>query len=108
MGVGFTMMPLSTLILSGVQARDTGSASGLLQTMQQIGGSLGLSILVTVFGTASRHAGGDAGEVFTAGATAAFAAAAVFTGLALLLVLAVRTPQRQSGRRSALRSAGRG
>lgn len=94
-GVGFTMMPLNTLILTGVQPRDAGSASGLLQTMQQIGGSLGLSILVTVFGTAARHAGGGAGEVFTAGATAAFAAAAVFTGLALLLVLAVRAPSKR-------------
>jgi EmrB/QacA subfamily drug resistance transporter len=89
-GIGLTMMPLNTLILSGVRPQDAGSAAGLLQTMQQIGGSLGLSILVSVFGTATRHTG--AGSDFVHGASAAFAAAAVFTALAWLLALAVRAP----------------
>lgn len=86
-GVGFTMMPLNTFILSGVEPRDAGSASGLLQTMQQIGGSLGLSVLVTVFGTVARHAHG---APFIHGATAAFAMAAVFTGLAWVLVMGLK------------------
>ncbi|MFF7198032.1 MFS transporter [Streptomyces sp. NPDC093221] len=89
-GVGFTMMPLNTFILSGVEPKEAGSASGLLQTMQQVGGSLGLSILVTVFGTVSRHAHS---EPFIHGATAAFTAAAVFTALSVALVLALRSPK---------------
>ncbi|MEV6005316.1 MFS transporter [Streptomyces sp. NPDC051976] len=89
-GVGFTMMPLNTFILSGVGPKDAGSASGLLQTMQQIGGSLGLSILVTVFGTVSRHAHTSP---FIHGATAAFSTAAVFTSCALVLVLALKQPR---------------
>ncbi|MEU6851041.1 MFS transporter [Actinacidiphila alni] len=89
-GVGFTMMPLNTFILSGVEPKEAGSASGLLQTMQQVGGSLGLSILVTVFGTVSRH---SRKEPFIDGATAAFTAAAVFTGLSVALVLALRSPK---------------
>jgi EmrB/QacA subfamily drug resistance transporter len=89
-GVGFTMMPLNTFILSGVQPKDAGSASGLLQTMQQVGGSLGLSVLVTVFGTVSRHHRGDP---FIHGATAAFTMAAVFTALSVALVLSLRPPR---------------
>jgi hypothetical protein len=41
--------------VSGVQPHETGAASSLLNVTQQIGGSLGLSILVTVFGAASRN-----------------------------------------------------
>ena len=88
-GMGWTMMPLNTFILSGVEPKDAGSASGLLQTMQQVGGSLGLSVLVTVFGTVSRHAHSDP---FIDGATAAFTMAAVFTAVALVLVLILKRP----------------
>ncbi|MFG1810668.1 MFS transporter [Streptomyces sp. NPDC049040] len=90
-GMGWTMMPLNTFILSGVAPKDAGSASGLLQTMQQVGGSLGLSVLVTVFGTVSRHHRDDP---FIHGATAAFTLSAVFTSVALLLVLSLRQPPR--------------
>src|SRR5882757_2113647 len=87
LGVGFTMMPLTTFVLGGVAPKEAGSAAGLLQTMQQIGGSLGLSILVTIFGTVSRHAHDDA---FIHGATAAFTMAAVFTALGLVLALSLK------------------
>jgi EmrB/QacA subfamily drug resistance transporter len=90
-GMGWTMMPLNTFILSGVEPKDAGSASGLLQTMQQIGGTLGLSVLVTVFGTVSRHHRTDP---FIHGAAAAFTLAAVLTGLSVLLVLSLRQPAR--------------
>jgi EmrB/QacA subfamily drug resistance transporter len=90
-GVGFTMMPLNTFILSGVEPKDAGSASGLLQTMQQVGGSLGLSVLVTVFGTVSRS---HRTQPFIHGATAAFTMGAVFTGLAVLLVLSLKPQPR--------------
>ncbi len=91
-GAGWTFMPLNTFILSGVGPKDAGSASGLLQTMQQVGGSLGLSVLVTVFGTVSRHSHG--GHPFIDGATAAYTMAAVFVGLALVLALCLRAPSR--------------
>lgn len=55
-GMGLSFTPLSVIILSGVAPSDSGSASGLLQTMQQVGGSLGIAILVTQFGAASRGA----------------------------------------------------
>ncbi|MGW5353827.1 MFS transporter [Streptomyces sp. NPDC004031] len=90
-GIGLTMMPLNTVILSGVAPADAGSASGLLQTMQQVGASLGLSVLVTVFGTVSRHHRQDP---FIHGVDAAFALAVVFVAAALALVLALRLPSR--------------
>jgi EmrB/QacA subfamily drug resistance transporter len=55
-GLGLSFTPLSVVILSGIETGDSGAASGLLQTMQQVGGSLGIAILVTWFGIASRDA----------------------------------------------------
>jgi EmrB/QacA subfamily drug resistance transporter len=55
LGMGLLFVPLTILAVSGVERHETGAASSLLNVTQQIGGSLGLSILVTVFGTASRN-----------------------------------------------------
>lgn len=48
-GMGLVFVPVMLLSVAGVASEDTGAASGLLNSMQQIGGSLGLSILTTVF-----------------------------------------------------------
>ncbi|WP_030202408.1 MFS transporter [Streptomyces sp. NRRL S-87] len=53
-GMGLQFVSLTLMALSRVPDQESGAASGLLNAMQQVGGSLGLSILVTVFGTASR------------------------------------------------------
>ncbi|MEV6110743.1 MFS transporter [Streptomyces sp. NPDC051940] len=79
-GMGLTVMQLNTLILAGVLPGEAGSASGLLQTMQQVGGGLGVAVLVTV----------SAGRAFTDSVAAAYAGAAVFAGLALVVMCAVR------------------
>jgi EmrB/QacA subfamily drug resistance transporter len=54
-GMGSLFVPLTIVAVSGVERREAGAASSLLNVAQQVGGSLGLSILVTVFGTASRN-----------------------------------------------------
>jgi Na+/melibiose symporter-like transporter len=54
-GMGLNFVTLTLTAVSGVAQEDSGAASGLLNATQQVGGSLGLSILVTVFGTASRN-----------------------------------------------------
>jgi hypothetical protein len=54
LGMGLNFVTLTLTAVSGVAPEDSGAASGLLNATQQVGGSLGLSILVTVFGTASR------------------------------------------------------
>jgi EmrB/QacA subfamily drug resistance transporter len=48
-GAGLGFMPLTVAMLSEVAPEHAGSASGLLQMGQQVGGSLGLAVLVTVF-----------------------------------------------------------
>jgi predicted MFS family arabinose efflux permease len=55
LGMGLLFVPLTIVAVSGVEPHEAGAASSLLNVTQQVGGSLGLSILVTVFGTASRN-----------------------------------------------------
>ncbi|AXI80104.1 MFS transporter [Peterkaempfera bronchialis] len=55
LGLGLTFVTLTLTAVSGIAEKQVGAASGLLNATQQVGGALGLSILVTVFGTASRH-----------------------------------------------------
>jgi EmrB/QacA subfamily drug resistance transporter len=47
-GIGFSFVPISIAALSGVTGREAGLASGLINTAQQVGGALGLAILITV------------------------------------------------------------
>jgi EmrB/QacA subfamily drug resistance transporter len=47
-GLGLTFVPITLLATSGVDADDSGLASGLFNSAQQIGGSLGLAILSTL------------------------------------------------------------
>ncbi|MDC2957161.1 MULTISPECIES: MFS transporter [Streptomyces] len=51
-GMGLNFVTLTVTAVSGVAQHEAGAASGLLNAMQQVGGSLGLSILTTVFGSA--------------------------------------------------------
>ena len=55
LGMGLLFVPLTVVAVAGVPPHEAGAASSLLNVMQQVGGSLGLSILVTAFGTASRN-----------------------------------------------------
>ncbi|MGV9247582.1 MFS transporter [Streptomyces sp. NPDC003710] len=55
LGMGLNFVTLTLTAVSGVAQHEAGAASGLLNATQQVGGSLGLSILTTVFGTASRN-----------------------------------------------------
>ncbi|NNN21204.1 MAG: MFS transporter, partial [Acidimicrobiales bacterium] len=53
-GMGLTFVPLTLTAVSKVELKEAGLASALLNTTQQIGGSLGLSILVTISIAASK------------------------------------------------------
>ena len=48
LGAGTCFLPLSATILGGVPREDAGAASGMLQTMQQTGGALGVAALTSV------------------------------------------------------------
>ena len=57
-GMGLAMVPLTTAALAGVRPEDSGAASSMVNVTQQVGGALGLAVLVTVFGAASRASAG--------------------------------------------------
>ncbi len=47
-GMGMTFVPLTLTAVHHLRDEDTGIGSGVLNTMQQVGGALGLSLLATV------------------------------------------------------------
>lgn len=61
LGLGLFVAPLSNVVLAGISGRETGSASGVLSTLQQVGGALGVALIgVLLFGLLSSHAGAAA------------------------------------------------
>jgi EmrB/QacA subfamily drug resistance transporter len=83
LGMGASFMPITVLALDGVEPEHTGAASGLLQTMQQLGGAVGLAVVASVF--AGRSAQGfDPALRAGYGAATVLAALALVSGLTLL------------------------
>ncbi|SNY72564.1 drug resistance transporter, EmrB/QacA subfamily [Paractinoplanes atraurantiacus] len=48
-GMGLAMAPFFNIVLSGVDDEETGSASGALTSVQQLGGAFGIAVLGTIF-----------------------------------------------------------
>ncbi|GAA2730147.1 MFS transporter [Streptomyces nogalater] len=108
-GTGMMFMPLTMIGVSGVDPAESGAASGVLNAMQQVGGSLGLSILVTVYGTATRNASGDPAHVLTSGVSTAFGTAALFALGALIIAgVLIRTPAMPAAPKADLDGSGPG
>jgi MFS transporter, DHA2 family, methylenomycin A resistance protein len=86
-GVGgaFTVPPIASLILDSVPGQLGGTASGVLNTFRQMGGSLG----VAVFGAVV-----NASVAFEHGLRISFAAAAVLVAIAAAGTLVLRTSAR--------------
>ncbi|SNQ48645.1 Puromycin resistance protein pur8 [Frankia canadensis] len=57
-GMSLVVLPVTVLATSGVAPTEAGLASGLLNMGRQIGGALGLAILVTVATTVTNHTHG--------------------------------------------------
>jgi EmrB/QacA subfamily drug resistance transporter len=114
-GMGIAFVPLTITSLAGVAPEDSGAAASMVNVTQQVGGALGLAILVTVYGSASRaaarhplaHAGpvAQAHHVLIHGMATAFTVAAVFDLCALLVVVAVIRGQRRARPASTAESA---
>ena len=103
-GIGLSFMPLNVTILSRVAPTDSGVASGLLQTLQWTGSSLGLAILTTAFAHGSGVTGKSSANLVNPstaalvdGFTAAFTVATGFAVLTLLIaVFGLRSPAKGS------------
>ncbi len=92
-GAGAAFTPLTASGVAGVPAQDAGAASGLVNVAHQLGGSLGLGVLVTVFAAAA-PSGLDARELLAHRVSTSLTAGAVMLALALAVVLvAIRRPR---------------
>jgi EmrB/QacA subfamily drug resistance transporter len=99
-GMGLVFVPITLMATGGVSDNDSGLASGLFNTAQQVGGSLGLAILSTLAAsrTSSVLGGLHGSAAAAASATArvsgyrvAFLAAALMLGAgAVLMAVVVR------------------
>jgi len=112
-GLGLTFMPLTLAAVSQVDEGDTGIASGVLNTTQQIGGSIGLALLTTVAttvitselketGTAPPAPGQvgftpDQAVAVVEGWTAAFQVSAALAALAFVItIFAIKVTKEES------------
>ncbi|MGP3925217.1 MFS transporter [Streptomyces sp. 8N616] len=66
-GLGITFVPLTLSVLRGVDETDSGSASALLNTTQQVGGAVGLATLATLSNAVANQRLPDADEVYFTG-----------------------------------------
>jgi EmrB/QacA subfamily drug resistance transporter len=93
-GLGFGFVTSTIAAVSGVREQESGLASGLINTSQQIGGALGLAVLATIANSTTddvmANAGGDPSVLPTAltqGFQDAFLGGAVIAALGFVMTL---------------------
>src|SRR5205823_7513406 len=89
LGLGAVFMPLTLIATTGLDDDDQGLASGLFNTSQQVGGALGLAVLSTLAASKMSSAGGSPTHALVVGFHWAFAAGAVVTIAALVVMVAL-------------------
>jgi hypothetical protein len=96
LGMGCIFAPAFSTATLGVQNHDAGIASAMVNTSQQVGGSVGTALLSTIFATAAggyaaahTHAAALTGAASIHGYTTAFEWAAAIFGLGLLVALLI-------------------
>jgi EmrB/QacA subfamily drug resistance transporter len=108
-GLGLVFVPITLTAVSNVDRRDSGVASAMLNVSQQVGGTLGLSALVTVAATATAsqlagHASATGSRVIprdvmnqalVQGWAVGFRYATVFAAIAFLAALVVLRPAKR-------------
>jgi EmrB/QacA subfamily drug resistance transporter len=89
-GLGVALVGVAVSVLTGASDHETGMLSGLNTTGHEIGGSLGIAVLVSI---ATAAIGGTAAPAtaadFASGLGDAYLAAAIIAGAASLLALAI-------------------
>jgi EmrB/QacA subfamily drug resistance transporter len=97
-GLGMSFVPITIAATNGVAAEDSGLASGLLNTTQQVGGSLGLAILSSVSTSRVSSALGGGSSLpaaLTHGFKGAFIVAALLCAIGLVVAVALLPPRRR-------------
>jgi EmrB/QacA subfamily drug resistance transporter len=89
-GMGLAFTPLTQAGMAGVDNHDAGAASGLVNACQQIGGTLGIGLLVTVFAAASA---GNGAKALREGVPTTITVSAILVALSLAVVLIVMRPR---------------
>ncbi len=95
-GAGLAFPSLMTLAMSGATPADSGLASGLVNTTQQVGGALGLAVLATLSTTRSGDLvadGSSTASALTSGYHLAFAIGAGLVIAALALTATLLGPE---------------
>jgi EmrB/QacA subfamily drug resistance transporter len=98
-GMGMVFVPITLAAVTRVDAQDTGIASAMLNVGQQVGGTIGLASLITIFGHAASsdarahrstlHGQALAMHAFTHGADMAFLAGAVLAAVGFVLAVSL-------------------
>jgi EmrB/QacA subfamily drug resistance transporter len=109
-GLGLAFVPITIAAVAGIQEREAGLASGLINTSQQIGGALGLAVLAAIADSRTNHlitAGhgnrADLPQALTEGFQSAFLVGSGFAALGFALAFVLirgsdsRAYQRQEG-----------
>ncbi|RIX60336.1 DHA2 family efflux MFS transporter permease subunit [Paenibacillus nanensis] len=94
-GLGGAFVAGTELAVHGVDDRDAGLASGLVNTSQQVGGAVGIAILATLAATRTDGLLSDGKEslqALTGGFSWVFLGAAIFAVAGALIVIAVVRP----------------
>jgi EmrB/QacA subfamily drug resistance transporter len=96
-GMGIAFIPLTSSGIAGVDPKDSGAASGLVNAFHQVGGSLGIAVLITVFGTVSRHAPAKSSptDAFAHAVAESLTGSSIFLALALVVVLGTAALRRR-------------
>jgi EmrB/QacA subfamily drug resistance transporter len=99
-GAGMAFPSLMTLAMSAATPEDSGLASGLVNTTQQVGGALGLAVLATLSANRAStlsHDGGSLASSLVGGYHLAFTVGAVLVVVAVVLAATLlRTVQPQA------------
>jgi len=94
-GMGLAFTPLTQAAIAGVDNHDAGAASGLVNVFQQLGSTIGIGVLVTVFAAASEGSGAAA---LAEGVPTTIAVSAGLVAAALVVALTVMRPAVRTSR----------
>ncbi|PWW01649.1 EmrB/QacA subfamily drug resistance transporter [Hoeflea marina] len=96
LGLGTAVSPLFQSVLSSVQGRDAGSASGGVQSFQQVGAALGVAVMGQIFFSRLPQGAGDPHPAFVQALEAAMIYGCITFALVGVFGLLIKPP-RHSG-----------